>query len=102
MKFKITVCTRTWAEEDCGYGDPLSSETEDLEPTTFKDLVEYLRNYSIDSASCFPVRPGDHFWISAYPETNIRSGYHTDVSFHLKAKDDRSLRYWYKAFQASK
>jgi len=103
MKFEITVCTRIWTDEEPGYGEPSSSESEDLEPTTFKDLINYLRNYSIDddSASCYPVLPGDRFWITVLPDADILTGSQAEITFHLKAKDERSLRYWYKAFKAA-
>ena len=102
MLFLIEACSSTWTEEDLAFGEPSIRESEDLEPTTFKELVSFLRNHNISEASCYPVRSGDKFWISTFPETDIMTGDQTEVTFHLKNQDKRALRYWYKAFQASK
>jgi hypothetical protein len=102
MLFSITACSNTWTEEDLAFGEPSGRESEDLEPMSFRDLVDFLRNHNVSEASNYPVSLGDKFWINISPETDIISGDQTEVSLHLKNQDKRALRYWYKAFQASK
>ena len=73
-----------------------------VETFTFRELVDMLKDHSIE-ASCYPVESGDRFWISTiYNEPDYRTGEVTQTSWHLENPTPRALRYWFKAYQAAK
>ncbi len=69
------------------------------EPHTFRELVDLLQRLGACSPSSWPVRCGDHFWVSTIdPERDYRTGADTYYSVHLdRANSPRAAKYWYKA-----
>ena len=104
MKFHINVCRETITEEDLIIGEPSAYSIEDVGYVSFKELVEWLRDYSLE-ASHWPCLPGSDFWITMDREPDYVTTFTRDderVSLHLQNKSPRALRYWHKAYLAAK
>ena len=64
--------------------DDMTPDPEEFE--SLDDAVEFLRSYGPFEASCHPVRPGDHCWLTqSDTDVNYSTGEETRLSFHVEA-----------------
>jgi len=68
---------------------------------SWRELVETLESYGYSESSCYPARPGDRFWVTAYGDQDPYTGGYINTSLHLRETSQRHLRYWYKACHAA-
>lgn len=104
MPFIISKTYQTVTPESAEHGDFADSgyEFEDVS-YTFRELVDLIYHDGFIEPSIFPPKSGDDFWLSSdYEIEDYSTGEEISYSIHLENKSPRMLRYWFKAYEASR